>query len=98
MTFLRSFAFLVLPLLCVNLSRAQTPTDITSQLTFTTIDVPGAGVTGVQGINKAGDMIGVYGATNVSPAHAFMLSGGVFTTSIIPVPMPHLATTSTIPG
>ncbi len=47
--------------------------------TFTTIDVPGAGVTGVQSINTAGDMVGVYAPMNRGPAFAFLFSGGVFT-------------------
>jgi len=79
MTFLRSLAFLVLPLLCVDLSRAQTPTDITSQLTFTTIDVPGAGYTGALGINKAGDVVGDYGQDTNTDANGFLYSGGTFT-------------------
>ncbi|HZQ69178.1 MAG TPA: hypothetical protein VFA68_11720 [Terriglobales bacterium] len=47
--------------------------------TFTTIDVPGAGVTGVQGVNTAGDMVGVYAPMNTGPAHAFLLKNGAFT-------------------
>lgn len=47
--------------------------------TFTTIDVPGAEVTGVQSINTAGDMAGVYAPMNRGPAHAFLLTNGVFT-------------------
>jgi uncharacterized membrane protein len=78
MTSSRNFALLVLLLFSVGLVHAQTPTDITAQLTFTTIDVPGAGATGVQGINTSGEMVGVYGTTNQSPAHAFILNNGVF--------------------
>jgi len=48
--------------------------------TFTTIDVPGAGVTGVYGINSAGDMVGYYGANSNAPhTHGFMLKDGKFT-------------------
>lgn len=47
--------------------------------TFTTIDVPEAGVTSVQSINTAGDMVGVYASMNTGPAHAFLLKNGVFT-------------------
>jgi hypothetical protein len=50
-----------------------------STLTFTTIDVPGAEYTDVFGINSAGDMVGIYGETYLSPTRAFLLSGGRFT-------------------
>ncbi len=52
----------------------------TISVTFTTIDVPGAGVTGVYGINSAGDMVGYYGTDSNDPnKHGFLLSGGNFT-------------------
>lgn len=54
----------------------QLPDGKTTQLTFTTIDVPGAAVTSVQGINSAGDMAGGYGATNSCPTHGFVIRGG----------------------
>lgn len=79
MTSLRSFAFLVLLLLCVGLIHGQTPTDITAQLTFTTIDVPGSSYSLVRGINTKGDMVGYYCETRGAPAHGFLLSGGNFT-------------------
>jgi probable HAF family extracellular repeat protein len=48
--------------------------------TFTTIDVPGAGVTSVQGINTGGEMVGLYGASNNEQGtQGFLLSSGVFT-------------------
>jgi len=47
--------------------------------TFTTIDVPGAGVTEVSGINAAGEMVGLYGKTDYD-AHqrGFLLKNGKF--------------------
>jgi probable HAF family extracellular repeat protein len=70
MTFLRSFAFALLPLLCIPLC---------AQITFTTIDVPGAAVTSVRGINTTGDMVGYYAETSNGPTHAFLLRDGIFT-------------------
>ena len=78
MSFLRRFGFALLlslgPLPC-----AQTPTDISANLTFTTVDVPGAGYTGVWGINKTGDMVGNYGQDDNIDSHGFVYSNGVFT-------------------
>ena len=48
------------------------------QYTFTTIDVPGAGFTTVQGINTAGDMVGYYGK-NSDSGNGFLLRNGIFT-------------------
>ena len=49
MGYLRVFACsIVLALLTLQIARAQT--DITAQLTFTTIDVPGAGATTVRAL------------------------------------------------
>jgi len=54
--------------------------------TFTTIDVPGAGLTEVSGINAKGDMVGFYGATSSDPhQHGFLLKRGRF----IHVDYPH---------
>src|SRR6266704_6826511 len=79
MRFRRNFSSLALFLLfCCGLVHAQTPTDITSQLTFTSIDVPGAGFVGAEGINTAGDIVGYYAKTNNGPFHSFLLSGGNF--------------------
>jgi len=50
--------------------------------TWTTIDVPGAPDTAVNGINNAGDMVGIYGDPN--GYHGFLLSGGMFTTFDMP--------------
>jgi hypothetical protein len=51
----------------------------TLKLTFTTIDVPGAGVTNVSGINAAGEMVGWYSQAVNTPSSGFLLSGGNFT-------------------
>ena len=50
-----------------------------ANLTFTTIDVPGAGVTAAYGINSAGDVVGIY-ATDINAAHkhGFLLRSGSF--------------------
>src|SRR2546430_9370985 len=79
MTCFRNFAFLVLLVFSVGLLHAQTPPDITAQLTFTTIDVPGAGYTGVFGINSAGDMVGNFGQDTNVDSHGFLYSNGTFT-------------------
>jgi probable HAF family extracellular repeat protein len=73
--------FLTIPLVCAQdaVTTIQLPDGRTSQLTFTTIDVPGAGFTGAEGINTAGDVVGYYGDTNSGPFHSFLLSGGLFT-------------------
>src|SRR5581483_140446 len=53
----------------------------TAALTFTTIDVPGAGFTDIWGINVAGDVVGNYG-TNSSDPHkrGFLYRNSTFTT------------------
>ncbi|HVP55854.1 MAG TPA: hypothetical protein VMU45_12755 [Candidatus Eisenbacteria bacterium] len=85
MTFPRSLALTLIvllgvPLLYAPLIRAQSaPAIRDANLTFTTIDVPGAGVTNVLGINTAGDMVGDYGADSSSPARGFLLRDGNFT-------------------
>ena len=81
MSLLRSFTLaLLLLLLCAPLMLAQSNSIITdAHITFTTIDVPGAGVTNVFGINSAGDMVGSYGAAFNTPGHGFLFSGGNFT-------------------
>jgi probable HAF family extracellular repeat protein len=57
----------------------QLPDGSTTQLTFTTIDVPGAGFTTAMGINAAGQVVGNYGATINGRYHGFLLNGGNFT-------------------
>src|SRR6266480_463323 len=84
MNFLRSFVFVLLLGFC-RLLHAQTPTDITANLTFTTIDVPGAGATFVMGMNSAGDMVGLYGKTNYNDRYrGFVLRAGQFTSFFYP--------------
>ena len=51
----------------------------TLNLTFTTIDVPGASLTNVAGINSNGDMVGWYSPTGGSFASGFLLTAGTFT-------------------
>src|SRR5207247_6259360 len=48
-------------------------------ITFTTIDVHGAGYTGVWAINTAGDMVGNYGQDTNVDSHGFLYSNGAFT-------------------
>jgi uncharacterized membrane protein len=53
---------------------------------FATIDVPGAALTRVNGINARGDIVGRYdiAAQGKSEAHGFLLSAGQFTTLDFP--------------
>jgi len=46
--------------------------------TFTTIDVPGAGYTGLWGINKTGEMVGNYGENIDADSGGFTYFNGVF--------------------
>lgn len=77
MKFLRSLAFSLL-LLLTHLLCAQSRVN-SLKLTFTTIDVPGAGETTVSGINTAGDMVGWYSQAENTPSSGFLLSGANFT-------------------
>ena len=59
MTFLRSLTLPVLLVLFASLILAQSNSVLPQvNLTFTTIDVPGAVFTGISGINGLGDMVG----------------------------------------
>jgi hypothetical protein len=49
-----------------------------AQMTFTTIDVPGAKITVADGINTAGDVVGYYGQSSTGPVHGFLLRAGEF--------------------
>src|SRR5215469_129913 len=70
----------VLLLCCAGLAQAQTEVVSNSlHLTFTSIDIPGAGVLGAYGINSNGDIVGYYGTDNNANKPAFLLSNGVFT-------------------
>lgn len=102
MTFLRSFtlAILVVPSvsliyasICVPRALAQSSSVSTSlNLTFTTIDVPGASITQINGINTAGDMVGFYGQNGIGPDSGFLYSNGAFTSFDYP------GQTVTVPG
>src|SRR5262245_61107128 len=48
------------------------------QYTFTTIDVPGARNTAVQGLNSTGDLVGIYWDSSSGANHGFLLSNGAF--------------------
>src|SRR5215469_15744320 len=78
MKLLHSYVLPVIPLLFSCLLFAQAKTE-TLSLTFTTIDVPGAVITNVLGINTAGDVVGNYSAGSSAPSHGFLYSGGTFT-------------------
>lgn len=79
MTRLRKFVLLSLLLpACAALLHGQSRVD-TLNLTFTSIDVPGAVVTNVLGINTAGDVVGTYITSTNGPGHGFLYSGGNFT-------------------
>jgi probable HAF family extracellular repeat protein len=80
MTFLRTLALSLIALFWVPLVQAQSHSVISgANLTFTTIDVPGAVFTVVSGINGMGDMVGGY-STNFEPKyHGFLYRNGTFT-------------------
>ena len=83
MTLLRKFtrALLVLvsiPLIGTAPAHAQENSE-PPKLTLTTIDVPGAAVTEVNGINPTGDMVGAEGPSTFGPLSGFIYSGGAFT-------------------
>jgi len=73
------FALTAILWLNTRVLSAQSKVD-TLNLTFTTIDVPGASQTNVAGINSDGDMVGWYVPTGSSFGHGFLLSGDKFTT------------------
>ena len=82
-TTLRKQALTVLLfVLCVPLtySQAEAPGNAIKTIypTFRTIDVPGAGVTGVSAINKFGDMVGDFGQSNSGPISGFLYRNGTF--------------------
>ena len=80
MTFYRTLSLLLLIALISTLAPAQSESTVTpANLTFTTIDFPGAVATNVLGINSSGDMVGGYSGVNL-PDHGFLYSGGIFTT------------------
>jgi probable HAF family extracellular repeat protein len=83
MTCVRRYSLLAVLILLAAWASAQSdskpPAIRTIYPTFTTIDVPGAGYTGVLGINKAGDMVGNYGTNTETDSHGFLYSNGTFT-------------------
>lgn len=74
----RSLSISALLLLFVSLLDAQSKID-TLNLTFTTIDVPGAVGTNVNGINSLGELVGNYATSSNGPSSGFIYSGGNFT-------------------
>jgi len=75
---LRRFALVLTLSLSAPIAQAQSKVE-TLNLTFTTIDVPGAAITNVLGINTAGELVGNYSAGSASPSHGFLYGGGTFT-------------------
>jgi len=66
------------------------PTIKTIYPTFTTIEVPGAGLTEVNSINSAGDIVGIYGSSSYDPhQRGFLIRDG----NLIRVDYPHAYTT-----
>jgi probable HAF family extracellular repeat protein len=63
----------LLPIFSVS-AAAQKPVKIT----LTTIDVPGATVTSIDGINKAGEMVGYYGQYTSEAYSGFLYNNGEF--------------------
>lgn len=78
MAFIRMLACALVLTLCTCSLRAQSNPQ-TLNLTFTTIDVPGAGVTNAAGINNNGDIVGWYSQAFNTQSSGFLLSGGTFT-------------------
>jgi hypothetical protein len=71
----------------VLLALGETQVALASQgLNFTTIDVPGAGLTAGQGINASGDMVGFYTADagGLPPLHGYLFARGAFLTIDVP--------------
>ena len=80
MAFLRSVTIPVLLFLCTAPVLGQSNSVLSQvNLTFTTIDVPGAVFTGISGINGLGDMVGDYGQDVNADVHGFLYSNGTFT-------------------
>src|SRR5690349_8241131 len=80
MQFSFRIALPVFLLFAVTLAVAQSGTPIPdANLTFTSIDVPGAQFTGIWGINSNGDMVGNYGQNIEAESHGFLYSNGTFT-------------------
>jgi uncharacterized membrane protein len=82
---LRRFILPTLLLFCLSqlsvpATHAQSDPAISDvHLTLTTIDVPGAKITAINGINTAGDMVGFYGQDDFGPLSGFLYHESVFT-------------------
>ena len=76
---------LLLALLTLGFLLGVLPVAPAASYTFTTIDVPGATITGAQGISPRGQIVGQYQeASGVN--HGYLLSDGSFTTIDPPGP------------
>jgi len=64
---------------CLGQSASTPPVVRTIYPKFTTIDVPGAKVSGISGINKSGVMVGAYGPNTSGPTSGFSYANGTFT-------------------
>jgi len=83
MTSPRKFAYALTVLCCAPLmgigtAHAQANSE-PPKLTLTAIDVPGAAITEVNGINSAGEMVGTYGQDFFGALSGFLYSNGTFT-------------------
>jgi probable HAF family extracellular repeat protein len=72
-----SFALLLCLMACPIITQAQTKVK-TINVTFTTIDVPGAGYTEATGVNNEGVVVGIYGDSTSTDSHGFSLTAGSF--------------------
>src|ERR1043166_6954321 len=72
----------ILSLVALNLLLGGSPA-APNEPTFTTIDVPGAIFTVAEGINPAGEIVGIYTDAN-GVDHGFLLRQGSFTTIDFP--------------
>lgn len=71
----RAFLVAFLALSCISFAQPNTKS---VSVTFSTLDVPGAGYTGIFGINSAGDMVGNYGQDTNQDSHGFLYRDGTF--------------------
>ena|SRR5690349_1407984 len=81
---LPKIGFVISVLVLLALSEAQLA--LGQGLNFTTIDVPGAGMTAGQGINASRDMVGFYtaDAAGLPPSHGYLFAKGAFLTIDVP--------------
>jgi hypothetical protein len=87
---MKVFESVVLPCLAIGVAalttlwganwvRVEPTSRNNTSLTFTTIDVPGAAVTEITGINSSGELVGFYGQNVSEDIHGFVYTGGNFT-------------------